>query len=96
MLRKLEAFHEWVERDKPRLLAEAMTARFILQIARSPWAAPSEPEELLSDRPRSEARKVLLTMADGAMVYLLYRQYFELDGKLVDEPVVDLIALSSP
>lgn len=96
MLRRLEAFQEWVERDKPKLINEAMTARFVLQVARSPWQAPSEPEELLSDRPRSEARKALLPMADGSVVYLLYRQHFELDGKLVEEPVVDLIALSQP
>lgn len=93
MLRRLEPFFEWVERDKPVLVIEAFAARFILYAAHSPWAAPSEPEELLSDRPRSEVRKALLPVGERS-VYVLYRQYFELDDVPVEEPVIDLLALS--
>jgi hypothetical protein len=94
VLRRLEPFFEWVDRDKPVLIVEAFAARFVLHAGRAPWLAPSVPEELLSDRPRSETRKVILPIGDEWAVYVLYRQHFELDGALVDEPVVDLLALS--
>lgn len=94
MLRQLDPFFEWVERDKPALVVEAMVARFILYADRSPWQAPSVPENDLSDLPRNEVRKATLLIAGAYRVYLLYRQHFELDGQVLERPVVDLIALS--
>lgn len=86
VLRDIDAYHAWIEREVPSRLAQRIALDFLVAIGRASYTAPSVPIEVLSNRPVEEVRQARRPVPDEADVGVWYRVTY---GERADQ--VDVI-----
>ncbi len=87
-LRKVAAFHDWVDREHPSLVCQRVARHFLVEIGDQPWRWPSVPVRELSDQPVSELRSAELSVDHDHAVVVWYRHFYATGD-------VDIIAVTS-
>ncbi len=86
-LREIDAYFEWIERERPSRRARSAARTFIAELGDEPWRAPSVPIGELSNQPEYEVRAALLTGNGGLEVQVWYLHAYATGN-------VDLIAVT--